>query len=115
MLRRVEDEEEEEGEERSSIRGRLAGFIPPEDPPLQRVLKLTILLAPWVVGVVLLWRSPIYLAVFLGLSFLFATVQRPIPTRPKKRRSKEDEGQEKGKEARRGVDRKTDPPNDSTR
>jgi len=67
----------------------------------QRAIKIAILLAPWIAGIVLLWRSPIYLAIFLGVSALFAWMQRgrALPPPPGNRlRSRREAREEEARE-----------------
>ena len=74
------------------------------EPPAQRALKIAIFAAPWVVGTILLWRTPMYLAIFLGLSVLFAIVQRRhAPPLPPTTKYEDDEESDDDEQAQAGT------------
>ena len=78
----------------TSIRGTRPSLVSRDDPLPQRILKISILAAPWITGIILLWDAPAYLAVFLIVSLIFVFVQRarfPVPGLPTRPRDNEDD------------------------
>lgn len=82
-------EEKDEEHERPTARGWASnsGFRT-DDSSATRAIKILILAAPWVVGVIVFWRYPLYLAIFLGVGTLFAILQRRWPTSTNAKRSR---------------------------